>query len=148
MLKYRPCVVGVFVNKDGFVLVGRRKDHDAWQFPQGGVEAGESEEEALYREMQEEIGCNQFILLQKLDNLLSYDFSPTLNRPIAKEYKGQSQRWFLCQFRDYFGPKLDAAVDEEFVETKWILPEEAVKKVVDWKRNVYQQALSQFDLLR
>ncbi len=148
MLPYRSCVVGVFLNEIGHVLVGRRKEEAMWQFPQGGVEIGETEEEALYREMKEELGCSEFLIIQKLDNLVSYDFPVGLNRPIAKKYKGQEQRWFLCQFRDSFGPQLDCALDDEFVETRWVTPEEAVRDVVDWKKNVYQNALHQFKLLR
>ena len=148
MQKYRSCVVGVFINADGFVLVAKRKDTACWQFPQGGVEAEESEENALYREMLEEIGCNQFSIIQKLEHHLFYDFPIGLDRPIAKEFKGQEQRWFLCKFHDSYGPKIENAIDDEFEETKWILPEEAFNYVVEWKKQVYFNALNEFKLLR
>lgn len=147
VLTYRRCVVGVFINAEGHVLVGRRQDREAWQFPQGGIEPGESEEEALYREMTEEIGCSKFRILQKMPDVLSYDFPATLDRPIAKLYKGQTQWWFLCEFLPSYGPQLDQAVDEEFIETKWVIPVQAIDTVVGWKKSVYQTALTHFSLL-
>lgn len=127
--------------------MGRRQDREAWQFPQGGIEPGESEEEALYREMTEEIGCSKFRILQKMPDVLSYDFPATLDRPIAKLYKGQTQWWFLCEFLPSYGPQLDQAVDEEFIETKWVIPVQAIDTVVGWKKSVYQTALTHFSLL-
>ena len=60
---YRRSVLAVFVRADGKVLLGKRSDLGVWQFPQGGIDPGESEVEALYREMKEEIGCDNFNII-------------------------------------------------------------------------------------
>ena len=63
--KYRLGVISVFINKKGKLLVAKRSDRDVWQFPQGGVDNNESWTEALYREMLEELGSNNFKVLKK-----------------------------------------------------------------------------------
>lgn len=147
---YRLGIVCVFLDEADRVLVALRKnmaDHEAWQFPQGGVDAGESFEEALYREMREEIGCDTFDILKVHEDLLSYDFPKNFNAPIAKDFKGQSQKWYVCRFHKGKTADLALATDDEFVDIKWVKADEALKLIVDWKKSTYQQALSYFDLL-
>lgn len=138
---YRPCVVGVFINKEQKVLVAQRSDYAAWQFPQGGVDEGESFADSLFREMKEEIGSDQFTILKSTETLLRYEFPPDLVAKLAKKYRGQEQKWFLCAFKKGHGPDLASASSHEFVKTKWVTPEEAVQAVVGWKKDVYRKAL-------
>lgn len=144
---YRPCVVGVFIEKSK-VLVAQRSDaNKAWQFPQGGVEEGETYCEALFREMKEELGCNQFEIVEENPDLLTYDFPKEMGSKIAKEYKGQRQKWFLCQFISGHGPNLELASDKEFSSIKWIQASEVLGHVIWWKKDVYRQALTFFKLI-
>ena len=97
-LGYRPSVLAVFLRSDGKVLLGMRSDIGCWQFPQGGVDPGENAEQALYREMQEELGCSDFSILKRSSDEIRYDFPETIKAKIAKKYKGQQQQWFLCRY--------------------------------------------------
>ena len=64
---YRPCVLAVIVNQDNKILVGERADKPGvWQMPQGGVDAGETDEQALFRELAEEIGTSEAEVIKKL----------------------------------------------------------------------------------
>lgn len=139
---YRPCVVGVFINEQKQVLVAMRSDTKAWQFPQGGVEAEEDFNEALYREMKEEIGSNQFEILTETSEFLYYDFPKNLKVPVAEHFRGQKQRWFLCRFLQGQGPNLKESTCDEFIATSWMSPQSAVENIVDWKKDVYRQGLS------
>ena len=145
---YRPCVVGVFIDEDGKVLVGRRKKFPSWQFPQGGVDAGETHAQALFREMREEVGVMQFTILEELPETLRYDFPSDLAAPIAKKYRGQEQKWFLCRLAAGATADLSVATDDEFVELKWTAPEEVIAQIIPFKLEIYQQALSKFKLLK
>ncbi len=138
---YRPSVVGVFVNENNQVLVALRSDTRTWQFPQGGVEENEEEERALFREMKEEIGCDQFDIIKKTKSKIRYDFPKNFTADIAKEFKGQEQTWFLCKFLSGFGPNIKESSSDEFLDIKWISSKEMVDTIVDWKRPSYIQGL-------
>lgn len=139
---YRPCIVGVFINEKREVLVAQRSDTHTWQFPQGGVEEGESTRQALFREMMEEIGCDQFDVIEEARSKLCYDFPEEYKGPLAKKYRGQEQSWFLCQFKSGSGPELEASSSDEFLQTKWVSPNEIASSVVEWKKDTYFQGLS------
>lgn len=139
--EFRLCVVGVFCNKDGRLLVGKRRDNGAWQLPQGGVDDGETPRQALYREMKEELGLANFRVLAELDDELQYEFPSDLDSAIARRYRGQSQRWFKCELLPSERPNLELASDDEFTELDWFLPEEVLAQVIFWKLEVYQEAL-------
>ena len=141
MRTYRPCVLAVFINNEAKVLVGKRSDNGAWQFPQGGIDPGESELSALFREMQEEIGCDHFKVIKKIDNLLRYDFPKDATFSLTKNYLGQNQRWFLCQFNQDQAPCLDKASSFEFQELAWVSIDFVLQEVVSWKRELYQKGL-------
>ncbi len=144
---YRPCVVGVFINDKKQVLVAMRSDTKAWQFPQGGVEAEEDFKEALFREMKEEIGSDQFEILAETTEFLYYDFPKSLKMPLAENFRGQKQRWFLCRFLQGQGPNLGESTCDEFIATSWITPQSSVEHIVDWKKDVYQKGLSLLGVL-
>ena len=139
---YRDCVVGVFVDKNGQVLVGQRSDSFSWQFPQGGVDKNESEEQALRREMREEIGCDSFTIVEKSPELVSYEFPKNLRSSIAKKFRGQQQRWFHCRFDGENSFDLKKATSHEFVNIKWVEISYIQDKVVEWKADTYRKALT------
>ena len=139
---YRPCVVGVFIDARKRLLVGQRLDADHWQFPQGGIEKGESSKEALFREMREELGCGNFSVVKMLLQGIQYDFPPDLNAPIAEVYKGQVQDWYLCVFDPGSGPNLDKSTTREFRDLDWVTKDDILAKIIWWKRAVYERALN------
>ncbi len=145
---YRPCVIGVFVDKNGLLLSGERFDGPGvWQFPQGGIEVGEDPEDALYREMKEELGSNAFEILKAADGTTPYDFPEDLDAPIAIKYKGQRLHWFLIQFRDGEAPNLDSASDKEFSNIKWVNVETILDEIINWKLDAYTQGLRMLGLV-
>lgn len=146
---YRSGVVGLFIDQQtGKVLVGMRSNTKGWQFPQGGVDPGESLQDALYREMREEIGSDQFTILRSTERSYRYDFPPHMTAPIAKKFKGQDMNWFLCAFNAGAQPDLASASDDEFTDLKWITPQEALDTIVEFKRGIYQEAMKYFGLLK
>ena len=144
---YRKAIVAVFQRPDGKVLLGKRSDTGYWQFPQGGVDSGEDYEKALYREMQEEIGCDVFDVLKETQNQICYDFPKELKANIAKQYRGQSQKWFLCRLKMGFSPDLKKASCDEFVELGWFKVSFALASIIAWKKDSYKKALEEFGLL-
>ncbi len=144
---YRSCVVGVFLRYDGKILVAKRSDNGAWQFPQGGIEEGETSVEALYREMEEELGVKNFSVLKKSEKIVKYDFPADLKTAIAKKYKGQEQEWFLCILSEGEEPCLERVKTLEFSQVKWESMSFVLKEIVHWKRNSYEKGLLELGLL-
>ena len=141
ILEYRSSVIAVFSNSDKRVLVGERRDNPgSWQFPQGGIEPGESAVLALYREMEEELGCGDFQIITTLRDPVRYEFPADLCSPLKKKYLGQSQTWFLVRFKRGAGPDL-AKADREFRAFEWIEPQEALLRIVEFKRAAYQKGM-------
>ena len=141
-LQYRPCVLAVFTNSKGQVLVAERTSpRGAWQFPQGGIDEGEDPVTALEREMHEELGVDQIEVVRQSVAPIRYDFPKELSTPIAKSYIGQEQIWFLTRFFKGEGPSLDKATHKEFIAWEWVTPDEALERVVPFKRDAYIKGL-------
>ena len=145
---YRPCVVAVIVNKTGLVLAGQRKDNKSWQLPQGGIDSDEDVREALRREILEETGVQDLVILRQLSDCLRYDFPKGLKAPVAKKYVGQEQSWFLCELESERLPDISKAQDHEFIALRWIDPVFLLDQIVGWKKQVYEDGLSGFGLLQ
>ena len=92
----------MILNKHNEILVGRRLDHPSgyWQMPQGGIDKNEIPEEAVWREMMEEIGTNNAKLIHQSSQWLNYEIpEDTLKTlPWGNKYIGQTQKWFVFQF--------------------------------------------------
>ncbi len=146
-LKLRRGVVGVFTNNAGEVLIGERANEPgSWQFPQGGIDANEDFDQALVREMREELGTDQFSVLRSSDELTSYIFPRTLNSRIVKNYDGQTHKWYVLQFIGDACPRVDLC-DGEFRAFRWLPAQEVLKLVVEWKRDAYRQGLSSLNFV-
>lgn len=144
---YRDGVLGVIVRADGCVLVFERSDvKGQFQFPQGGIDAGEDTEACLKREVFEETGCDQVRILAKGDKAISYDFPHSLGSKITKKYRGQSQWWFKLELVGDCAPDLDAATDDEFVSFKWCRPADAIAGIAPWRKPSYVAGLTQLGL--
>ena len=72
----------------------------------GGIDAKESPQKALYREINEEIGVNEFNILKNSIVFIGYDFPSYIKSPITKKYKGQEQIWYLCKLNEGITPDL------------------------------------------
>jgi len=145
---FRPNVGMVLVNKGGQVLWARRVGgDDAWQFPQGGILEHEAPEDALFRELYEEIGLtrNDVEILARTRGWLRYQLPSRLRRRnTSYGFKGQKQKWFLLQM---LGEDTDVNIERsekpEFDGWRWVSYWYPVGNVVAFKRNVYRRALKQ-----
>ena len=145
---FRPNVGIILTRQTGHVLWARRVGgFDAWQFPQGGIHDGESPEQALYRELQEEVGlCEEQVrLVARTKGWLRYRLPKRLRRHNSTPgFVGQKQKWFLLEMLAE-----DAAVDvtqgpkPEFDGWEWVTYWYPLTRVVDFKRDVYRRALTE-----
>ena len=143
---FRPNVGIVLCNPKGQVLWARRVGgHDAWQFPQGGIKERESPEDALYRELFEEVGlrADDVRVLGSTADWLKYRLPERFRRQGSTPgFVGQKQKWFLLKILGK-----DDAVDvarsgkPEFDGWRWVSYYYPIGKVVDFKRDVYRAAL-------
>ena len=145
-LKLRKCVVGVLERGDGTYLVGERAGLDGClQFPQGGVEDGETPDTALVRELAQEIGCGDVEILRKSQKTVDYAFPAGLKSRITQKFSGQSQDWYLVRLKNGAQPDLKLS-DGEFQNISWKTLTEIMAVVVDWKYAAYIDGLSQLGI--
>ncbi len=142
---YRPNVGIVIHNHRGQVLWARRiGGFDAWQFPQGGIQHGENVEDALYRELHEEVGLSDRAVevCGRTRGWLRYQLPASLRRQSELPFLGQKQKWFLLRLLvDDEQVSTDNAVEPEFDDWRWVSYWYPVGKVVAFKRDVYRRAL-------
>ncbi|PID49525.1 MAG: RNA pyrophosphohydrolase [Proteobacteria bacterium] len=140
--------VGIIVcNCDGKVFWGKRLGQDSWQFPQGGIDQGESPLDAMYRELREETGLLQehVALIGQTRGWLRYRIPHHMLRRRSKPLCiGQKQRWFLlrmlCEDNDV---NLKATPKPEFDHWEWVDYWMPPKEVIFFKRRVYRRALNE-----
>ena len=146
---YRPNVGLAVFSKAGHVFLGRRINSRGafqWQMPQGGVDAGETPEEAAMRELEEEIGVSGKLvsILEETDDWIYYDFPPDLKKRLGGPYVGQRQKWFALRFN---GSDSDVRLDlhtPEFDAWRWAPLLETPPMVIPFKRPVYAEVVSLF----
>ena len=146
---YRANVGIVLCNQQSQVMWARRLGQDAWQFPQGGISAGESADEAMYRELWEETGLKQNAVkvLSATNSWLRYKLPKRLVRKNSSpRCIGQKQMWFLLELvADEQAFDLGVSGKPEFDHWKWVDYWHPVENVVYFKRRVYQCALAQLE---
>ncbi len=145
---FRPNVGIVLSNDLGQVLWARRVGgQDAWQFPQGGINENETIEEALFRELHEEVGLDaaSVQILAQTRNWLHYRLPKRLRRYNSTPgFKGQKQKWFLLRLlADETQVSFDCSRKPEFDHWRWVSYWYPVCQVVDFKREVYRRALKE-----
>lgn len=145
---YRPGVGVMLMNREGLIFVARRIDmtDEAWQMPQGGIDAGESPAQAALRELKEEIGTDKAEILAETPEWIAYDLPAELRDKVwGGRFRGQRQKWLLCRFT---GSDADIDLDRdqhpEFSAWRWIAPEELPRLIVPFKRALYERVLAAF----
>jgi putative (di)nucleoside polyphosphate hydrolase len=149
---YRPNVGIVLLNGANEVFWGKRVGQHSWQFPQGGIQHGESPEEAMYRELHEEVGLlpEHVQIIGRTRDWLRYDVPEeflrrqTTSRMQRASYRGQKQIWFLLRLTGQDSDiHLRATEHPEFDAWRWHSYWIELDSVVDFKREVYELALSE-----
>ena len=137
--------VGVIVlNNENKVFVGKRKDNpvDRWQMPQGGVDIGESYLTAMKRELFEETSIKSIEILKEINGFFEYELPKNLVGIIWKgKFRGQKQKWFITRFIGNENEINLQTENQEFIEWKWIIPDELPKTIVDFKKKMYAELL-------
>ena len=146
--RYRPNVAAVILSpkypeKCEFFIAHRTDIKNAWQFPQGGIDEGETPREALKRELLEEIGCNDVEILGEFPEWITYDF-PKVARGKCYPYDGQTQKYFLVRLKDDSRIDLRAFEIPEFEEYEFVGYDELFKRVTYFKRKVYRRVIDYF----
>ncbi len=143
--QFRLCAAAVVFNNQGNVLLGNRieTETDAWQFPQGGIESGETPAEAAKRELKEETGVSLVELVYAEDMPVRYEFSENIKKTLNKRgIFNDGQDIYFVLFH-YTGDNSDINIhtpQPEFKDYKWDSFDFAVKNIIGFKQDAYQQA--------
>ncbi|KAA3627695.1 MAG: RNA pyrophosphohydrolase [Proteobacteria bacterium] len=145
---YRLNVGIILCNGEGRVLWARRSGQDAWQFPQGGIKSNETPEQAMFRELQEEVGLlpDHVEIMGQTRRWLRYRLPSRYIRRHSKPVCiGQKQVWFMLRLvGDDEAVKLDCCDRPEFDCWRWVNYWHPLREVVSFKRGVYHRALNEF----
>ncbi|AGI26577.1 RNA pyrophosphohydrolase [Pseudomonas sp. MT3] len=144
---FRPNVGIILCNDVGQVLWARRINQEAWQFPQGGINARETPEEALFRELNEEVGLEEqdVRILACTRGWLRYRLPQRLVRTNSQPLCiGQKQKWFLLRLTgEESRVRMDVTGKPEFDGWRWVSYWYPLGQVVTFKREVYRRALKE-----
>jgi len=142
---YRANIGIVITNDKKQILLAKRYRQDAWQLPQGGIDKGETELEALYRELEEEVGLvpEQVSLLAKTPKWLRYELPiKHIRRKQKPTCIGQKQVWYLLRLvSNETDISLNLHNKVEFDDWKWVDYWNPVDEVINFKKNVYEDML-------
>ena len=150
ILGLRQAVGIILAKEDGKIWTGKRKigigvrpnEKNLWQMPQGGIDQGETAEEAAFRELEEETGSKNAKIIMCLDDWLQYDLPDELiGKALGGKYKGQKQKWFIVKFLGNDEEINLKTKNPEFIEWKWVEPGTLPKIIVDFKRALYEKLL-------
>lgn len=144
---FRPNVGIILLNQKNQVFWGKRIRTHSWQFPQGGIDRGENPEQAMFRELQEEVGLlpEHVRIVARTRDWLRYEVPDRYIRRDARgHYKGQKQIWFLLQLVGHdWDLNLRATNHPEFDAWRWNDYWVPLDVVVEFKRGVYELALTE-----
>lgn len=148
---YRPNIGFILCNRRNQVLWARRCGHDAWQFPQGGVKPRETLQQALYRELWEEVGlhAHDVEIIGRTRDWLRYEIPQRYLRSSRNRgFRGQKQIWFLLRLvGDEQQVKLNVGPKPEFDDWCWVEYWSPVEQIIEFKREVYRRALAELEPL-
>ena len=144
---YRPNVAMIIVSNNypqkKEIFIAQRNDLlDIWQFPQGGIDKGEEVEEALFRELEEEIGTSKAKIVAEYPEWISYDFPDKIAKKM-KPYKGQTQRYYLLKLKKNAVIKLDTK-HPEFIDYKFVSVDDLLNHTAHFKKPIYETVINYF----
>jgi len=144
---YRPNVAMIIVSNNypekKEIFIAQRNDLlDIWQFPQGGIDKGEEVEEALFRELEEEIGTSKAKIIAEYPEWISYDFPEKIAKKM-KPYKGQRQRYYLLKLKKSAVIKLDTK-HPEFIDHKFVSVDDLLNHTAHFKKPIYETVINYF----
>lgn len=148
LTRFRPNVGVMLARADGRVWLGRRVNTPGpynWQFPQGGVDAGEDLEAAALRELREETGVSSVKPLGRTRDWIAYAFPPDhKGSKVTQNWIGQKQIWFAYRFEGEDSEiDLEAHGEIEFDAWRWASLEEALASVVRFKLATYESVIAE-----
>ena len=148
-LPYRPCVGICLFNQEQKVLVAERLNYPGnWQMPQGGIDQGESAEQAALRELKEEVGVNKVQILAKTKGWLFYNYPDHIKKSFFnRKYRGQKQIWFAMRLQSEDSEINLQNQKPEFMDWKWVYLNEVAELIVPFKKKVYQSVVEQFQFV-
>ena len=144
---YRPNVAAIIVSSDypknREIFIAERNDmEDVWQFPQGGIDEGESSKEALFRELEEEIGTDKIEIIAKYPDWIFYEF-PEGSAKKMKPYIGQKQKYYLVRLKKKAKINLETE-HPEFMSYKFVSADKVMKHFKHFKKPIYKQVIKYF----
>ncbi|MFN7093752.1 MAG: RNA pyrophosphohydrolase [Burkholderiales bacterium] len=143
---YRLNVGIILLNQNNQVFWGRRKGENSWQFPQGGIYDEEQADEAMFRELNEELGLlpKHVEIIARTKDWLYYDVPGVCSRAGKGVYRGQKQIWYLLRFlgKDYH-INVKFHKEQEFDAWRWIDYWSPIDQVVKFKQEVYAKSLTE-----
>ena len=144
---YRPNVAMIILSpkypEKKEIFIAQRNDiKGVWQFPQGGIDKGEEIKEALFRELEEEIGTKDVEIVAEYPEWISYDFPEKIAKKM-KPFKGQRQRYFLVKLNKDAKISLDTK-HPEFDEYKFVKVKDVLTHTAHFKKSVYEKVLKYF----
>lgn len=144
---FRSNVGIILCNDQDQLFWGRRIGQNAWQFPQGGINENETPEQAMYRELEEEVGLkpHQVEIIGSTNKWLRYRLPKRyIRRHSHPVCIGQKQRWYLLRVRcDETDFCLDRFEKPEFDKWRWVKYWQPLREVIYFKRKVYERALEE-----
>ena len=154
-LPFRDGVGMMLFNDQGKIWLGSRRPRwiaangsPIWQMPQGGLRGRELPREAAVRELREETGATAFVPVAELDRWLSFELPDhLLGLALKGRYRGQRQLWFAVRFTGTdaeFNLHRSDNAHPEFQSWMWASPEDAIRRTVSWKRELYATVLGAF----
>jgi len=146
---YRPNVAIVIVNAKNQVFWGKRIREHSWQFPQGGINPRETPEQAMFRELREEVGLqqNHVKILGRTRDWLRYEVPQHwVRREWRGSYRGQKQIWYLLRLTGRDSDVSLRATDRpEFDAWRWHDYWVPLDSVIEFKREVYRRGLTELE---
>jgi len=144
---YRLNVGLIIVNNYGKVLICKRKNSNQWQFPQGGIDKGESPIEAAKREIFEEVGIkpSKIKVLGKIKDWVKYEIPKELAKKSFKKkgIVGQKQKWFIFKIKSEACISFVNDPDNEFDDFAWVSYWHPIALIVSFKKEVYRSVLAE-----
>ena len=144
---YRPNVAAIILSPKypltcELFIASRTDIKNAWQFPQGGIDKSETPQEALFRELKEEIGTDEVDIIAEYPEWISYDFPHQIVKKMYP-YDGQIQKYFLVRLQEQSKININTK-EPEFDAYKFVEVKDLFDYITYFKRPVYKQVLEYF----